>query len=146
MLMPKRTKFRKQHRGRMKGISKGATELFFGDFGVKALEPVWLNARQIEALRVAVSRKLKKTGSFVLRVFPDKPVSKKPAEVRMGGGKAATEFWVAVVKRERILFEVLGVDLAVAKDICKAVSYKLPIKVKLVCKENPVVKDQQSIA
>ncbi len=133
--MPKKVKFRKSQRGRMTGLSKGARTVDFGEYGLQAVEPVWLTAQQIEAVRVAVSRKIKKTGKFFLRVFPDKPVSKKPLETRMGKGKGNPEFWVAVVKRGRVLFELGEVDEATAKDIFKTASYKLPIKTKFVKKE-----------
>lgn len=132
MLMPKKTKYRKVQRGRMKGLSKGARTVDFGEFGICALEPCWMSAKQIEAMRVALSKKLKKQGKYFLRVFPDKPVSKKPLEVRMGGGKPGPEFWVAVVKRGRVIAEISGVDKKIALEIFKSVSYKLPIKVKFV--------------
>lgn len=136
MLMPKKTKYRKVQRGRMKGLSKGATSVAFGDYGLVAVEPCWLTAKQIEAVRVSISRKLKKIGSLYLRVFPDKPITKKPAETRMGKGKGNPEFWVAVVKRGRILLEIGGgVSLKDAKEILHAASYKLPIKTKFVTKE-----------
>jgi large subunit ribosomal protein L16 len=135
MLMPKKVKFRKSQRGRMTGISKGARTVDFGAFGLQALEPVWLTAQQIEAVRITIARKIKKGGRLYLRVFPDKPVSKKPLETRMGKGKGNPEFWVAVVKRERVMFELGDVDEATAKDIFKAVSYKLPIKTKMIRKE-----------
>ena len=133
--MPKKVKFRKSQRGRMTGMSKGARTVDFGEYGLQAVEPVWLTAQQIEAVRVTVARKIKKAGRFFLRVFPDKPVSKKPLETRMGKGKGNPEFWVAVVKRGRVLFELGDVDETTAKDIFKAVSYKLPIKTKFVRKE-----------
>lgn len=132
MLMPKKMKFRKHQRGRMKGLSKGARELHFGEFGIKALEPVWMTARQIESMRLALSKKLKKVGKFFIRVFPDKSVSKKPIETRMGKGKGSPEFYVSVVKRERIIAEISGVPRDVAKEIFKGVSYKLPVKVSFV--------------
>jgi large subunit ribosomal protein L16 len=135
MLMPKKVKFRKSQRGRMTGMSKGARTVDFGEYGLQAVEPIWLTAQQIEAVRVTVARKIKKAGRFFLRVFPDKPVSKKPLETRMGKGKGNPEFWVAVVKRGRVLFELGDVDETTAKDIFKAVSYKLPIKTKFVRKE-----------
>jgi len=119
----------------MTGMSKGARTVDFGEYGLQAVEPVWLTAQQIEAVRVTVARKIKKAGRFFLRVFPDKPVSKKPLETRMGKGKGNPEFWVAVVKRGRVLFELGDVDETTAKDIFKAVSYKLPIKTKFVRKE-----------
>lgn len=132
MLMPKRTKYRKVQRGNMRGLAKGARKVDFGEFGIFATEPAWMTARQIEAMRVSLSRRLKKVGKYFLRVFPDKPVSKKPAEVRMGGGKASPEFWVCVVKRGRVIAEISGVDKETAKEIFKSVSYKLPMKVKFI--------------
>jgi len=135
MLMPKKIKYRKVQRGTMKGLSKGARDVAFGDYGLQAVEPCWLEARQIEAMRVVLSRKLRKLGDFFIRVFPDKPVTKKPAETRMGKGKGAPEFWVSVVKRGRILCEINGVDEAVAREILKGVTYKLPVKTKFVKKD-----------
>jgi large subunit ribosomal protein L16 len=132
MLMPKKTKYRKVQRGTCAGLSKGARELTFGDYGLQAIEPIRLTAQQIEAMRVTISRKLKKGGKFFMRVFPDKPVSKKPAETRMGKGKGNVELWVAVVKRERIICELSGIDEAAAKETLKAVSYKLPMKTKFI--------------
>lgn len=136
MLMPKKTKYRKVQRGRMKGLSKGARTVAFGEFGLAAVEPAWVSARQIEAIRVAVSRKLKKGGEFFVRVFPDKPITKKPAETRMGKGKGNPEFWVATVKRGRILIEVGGVAREEAKEILRSAAYKLPMKTKFVTKED----------
>ncbi len=135
MLMPKKTKFRKVQKGTMKGISKGARDVYFGEFGLQAVEPGWLTSQQIEAIRITISRKLKKVGKFYLRVFPDKPVSKKPAETRMGKGKGNPEFWVAVVKRERVICEVEGLPEDSAKALLKLASYKLPFKTKFVKKE-----------
>ena len=132
MLMPKKTKFRKVQRGRMKGLSKGARDVAFGEYGLQAVEPAWLTARQIEAMRVTLSRHLKKAGKLFLRVFPDKPVTKKPAETRMGKGKGGVEEWVAVVKRERIVCEVSGVDEKEAREILRGAAYKLPMKTKFV--------------
>jgi len=132
MLMPKRVKYRKAHRGRRKGNAKRGSSVAFGDFGLKSLEPAWITSRQIEACRVALSRKMKRDGRVWIRVFPDKPVSKKPLETRMGKGKGAPEFWVAVVKPGRILFEVSGVTRDVANDALKICSHKLPIKTKVV--------------
>ena len=134
MLMPKKVKFRKVQKGRKTGRSKGARELAFGEYGLQAVEPVWLTAQQIEAMRVTISRKLKKVGRLFLRVFPDKPVSKKPAETRMGKGKGNVEFWVAVVKRERIIYEIAGLDEATAKEVLRHAAYKLPMKTKFVKK------------
>lgn len=132
MLMPKRVKFRKAHRGRRKGYAKRGSSVAFGDFGLKSLEPAWITSRQIEACRVALSRKMKRDGRVWIRIFPDKPVSKKPLETRMGKGKGAPEFWVAVVKPGRILFEVSGVTREVANDALRLCSHKLPVKTKVV--------------
>jgi large subunit ribosomal protein L16 len=134
MLMPKRVKYRKAHRGRRKGNAKRGSSVAFGDFGLKSLEPAWITSRQIEACRVALSRKMKRDGRVWIRIFPDKPVSKKPLETRMGKGKGAPEFWVAVVKPGRILFEVSGVTRDVANDALRICSHKLPIKTKVVAR------------
>lgn len=134
MLMPKKVKYRKVQRGRMTGRSKGARTVEFGEFGLQALEPVYLTAAQIEAMRVALSRRLKKVGQFFLRVFPDKPYTKKPAETRMGKGKGNVEHWVAVVKRERVICEVGGLDILEAREVLKHVAYKLPVKTRFVTK------------
>lgn len=132
MLMPKRVKFRKQQRGRMRGKAHRGSRVSFGSFGLKALEPGWITSRQIEAARVALTRRMKRDGKVWIRIFPDKPVSKKPLETRMGKGKGAPEFWVAVVKPGRIMFEVGGVTSELAHEALKLASYKLPIKVKIV--------------
>ena len=132
MLMPKRVKYRKSQRGRMAGKAQRGSSVAFGDFGLKALDPHWITSRQIEACRVAVTRKMKRDGKVWIRIFPDKPVSKKPLETRMGKGKGAPEFWVAVVKPGRILFEVSGVSKELAKDALKLASHKLPIRTKFV--------------
>lgn len=132
MLMPKKTKYRKQQRGRMKGIAKGRAELSFGEYGMKALECAWITARQIEAARVAITRYLKKGGKLWINIFPDKPVTKKPAETRMGKGKGAPEYWVAVVKPGRIIFEIEGVEREKAKEAVRLASAKLPLKTKFV--------------
>jgi large subunit ribosomal protein L16 len=132
MLMPKRVKYRKSQRGRMCGKAYRGSSVDFGDFGLKALEPHWITSRQIEACRVALSRKMKRDGKVWIRIFPDKPVSKKPLETRMGKGKGAPEFWVAVIKPGRILFEVAGVSREIAEEALKTCSYKLPIKTKVV--------------
>jgi large subunit ribosomal protein L16 len=133
MLMPKRVKWRKQMRGRMKGFARGGAEVHFGDFGIQALEPAWVSARQIEAARRAIVHALKRRGKIWIRVFPDKPITQKPAETRMGKGKGAVEYWAAVIKPGRIMFEVGG-GLAedVAKDALRLAQYKLPIKTKIV--------------
>lgn len=132
MLMPKRVKYRKAQRGRMAGKAHKGSRVSFGDYGLKALEPHWITSRQIEACRVALSRKMKRDGKVWIRIFPDKPVSKKPLETRMGKGKGAPEFWVAVVKPGRVLFEVSGVSKELAEEALKLCSYKLPIKTKVV--------------
>ena len=132
MLMPKRVKYRKSQRGRMSGKATRGSRVSFGDFGLKAMEPHWITSRQIEACRVALTRKMKRDGKVWIRIFPDKPVSKKPLETRMGKGKGAPEFWVAVVKPGRIMFEVSGVSKELASEALKLCSYKLPIKTKVV--------------
>ncbi|MFA4922567.1 MAG: 50S ribosomal protein L16 [Ignavibacteriaceae bacterium] len=134
MLMPKRVKFRKSQRGRMAGKAKRGSTIAFGDFGLKALEPEWITSRQIEACRVALSRKMKRDGKVWIRIFPDKPVSKKPLETRMGKGKGGPEFWVAVVKPGRIMFEVSGVTKEVAHEALRVCSHKLPIKTKIIAR------------
>ena len=135
MLSPKRTKFRKFHKGRTTGRAKGGDQVSFGDFGLQVLEPGWLTARQIEAARVAISRAVKKSGKLYIRVFPDKSVTKKPAETRMGTGKGAVEGWVAVVRPGRVIFEVEGVDATIAKEAFTRAHHKLPIKTHLVSRE-----------
>ena len=135
MLMPKRVKYRKSQRGRLKGLSKGGNDISFGQYGLKALESHWITARQIEASRVALTRFIKKGGKLWIRIFPDKPISKKPAETRMGKGKGAPEFWVAVVKPGRILFELEGVTPEVAKEAMILASHKLPIHTRFVQRE-----------
>jgi large subunit ribosomal protein L16 len=132
MLIPKRVKHRKVHRGRMKGTSKGGTSLGFGEYGLQALEPGWLSSREIEAARVALTRYIKRGGKVWINVFPHKPVTKKPAETRMGGGKGAPENWVAVVKPGKIIFELSGVEAVIAKEAIKRASNKLSIKTKFV--------------
>jgi large subunit ribosomal protein L16 len=132
MLMPKKTKYRKVQRGTMKGRSKGGRVVTFGEFGLQAVEPCWLTAQQIEAMRVTISRRLKKVGKFYIRVFPQKPFTKKPAETRMGKGKGSPEGWVAVVKRGRVICEIEGLPEAESKSVLKLASYKLPIKTKLI--------------
>jgi len=135
MLMPKRVKYRKVHRGKMKGRAKGGTKLSFGEYGLQALESGWLTSRQLEAARVALTRYIKRGGKVWINVFPHKPVTKKPAETRMGGGKGAPEDWVAVVKPGRILFEVSGVSMEVAKEAIRLASSKLSIKTKFIYEE-----------
>jgi len=132
MLMPKRSKFRKQHRGRRKGKAYRGSSVEFGEFGLKALEPAWITSRQIEAARIAITRHIKRGGRVWIRIFPDKPVTLKPAETRMGKGKGSPEYWVAVVKPGRILFEVEGVSEEIAQQAIRLASHKLPIKTKFV--------------
>ncbi|MBK7143495.1 MAG: 50S ribosomal protein L16 [bacterium] len=132
MLMPKRTKFRKAQRGRMTGLANSGAAVDFGEFGLKALEPCWLTNRQIEAARVALTRHLKRGGKIWIRVFPDKPVTKKPAETRMGKGKGAPEYWVAVIKPGRMLFEIEGVPEALAREAMRLAANKLPLRTKFV--------------
>jgi len=132
MLQPARTKFRKAHKGRIKGMATSAASLDFGQFGLKAMEPERLTARQIEAARRALTRHMKRVGRVWIRVYPDVPVSKKPAEVRMGSGKGAPEYWVARVKPGRVLFEIDGVSLQIAKEALTLAAAKLPIKTRFV--------------
>ncbi len=132
MLMPKRVKYRKTQRGRMRGKAQRGSTIAFGDFGLKALEPGWVTARQIEAARVALTREMKRNGKIWIRIFPDKPVTKKPAETRMGKGKGMPEFWVAVVKPGRVMFEIGGVTAALAEEALRLAAHKLPIKTKFV--------------
>ena len=132
MLMPKKVKFRKMHRGSRAGKAKGGAKLNFGEYGLQALESCWLKSNQIEAARIAMTRHIKRGGQIWIRVFPDKSVSKKPAETRMGSGKGAPEFWVAVIKPGRILFEMAGVTEDLAKEAMRLASHKLPIHTKFV--------------
>jgi len=132
MLIPKRVKHRKTQRGRMKGQAYRGSQVAFGTFGIKAMEPAWITNRQIESARIAINRYLRRDGKVWIRIFPDKPVTKKPAEVRMGSGKGNPEFWVAVVKPGRILFEIDGVSREKAAEAVRLASHKLPIKVKFV--------------
>jgi large subunit ribosomal protein L16 len=132
MLMPKRVKYRKAQRGRMKGKATRGATIAFGDFGLKAMEPGWVTQRQIEASRVALTRMMKREGKVWIRIFPDKPVTKKPAETRMGSGKGSPEFWVAVIKPGRVLFELGGINRATAAEAMKLASHKLAIKTKFV--------------
>ncbi|MBW6516816.1 MAG: 50S ribosomal protein L16 [Candidatus Cloacimonetes bacterium] len=135
MLAPKKIKYRKQQRGRRSGLAKGGFEVSFGDYGLIALEPGWITSRQIEAARVAITRHMKRIGRVWIRIFPDKPVTQKPAETRMGKGKGAPEYWVAVVKPGRILFEIQGVDVNIAKEAMRLANHKLPIPTKIVARE-----------
>ena len=133
MLMPKKVKYRKVHRGRMKGLAKART-VIYGDFGLVAIDPGWVSSRQIESMRMATNRAVKKIGKLFLRIFPHKPITKKPAETRMGKGKGSPEFWVSVVKRGAIIIEIQGVERELAKKILKSAGYKLPIKTRFVAK------------
>lgn len=132
MLMPKRVKYRKQFRGRMKGKATRGTEVSFGDFGLQALEPAWITSRQIEAARRAIVRHVRRRGKYWIRIFPDKPVTAKPAETRMGKGKGSVDHWVAVVKPGRVLFELAGVSEEQAREAMRLASHKLPIKCQFV--------------
>lgn len=137
MLSPRRTKFRKQQRGRMRGLAQRGSDLNFGDFGLQAQEPAWITSRQIEASRRAMNRYLRRGGKIWIRIFPDKPVTMRPAETRMGSGKGSPEFWVAVVKPGRILFEITGVPEATAREAMRLASHKLPIHTKFIMREQP---------
>ena len=136
MLQPKRTKFRKKQKGRVKGIAQRGYTINFGSFGLKSLEPAWITSRQIEAARIAMTREMKREGQVWIRIFPDKPVTKKPAEVRMGKGKGAPEYWVAVVRPGTIMFEAGGVKTEMAKEALRLAAQKLPIKTKFVVRRD----------
>ena len=135
MLLPRKTKFRKVQRGRRRGTAKGQTEVQFGDFGIKALEAGWVTNRQLEAARIAMTRKIKRGGKVWINVFPDKSVTKKPAETRMGSGKGSPEGWVAVIKPGRVMFELAGVPEPLAREAMRLAGHKLPIKTKFVLRE-----------
>jgi large subunit ribosomal protein L16 len=135
MLLPKKTKFRKVQRGRRRGQAKGQTQVQYGDYGIKALEAGWVTNRQIEAARIAMTRKIKRGGKVWINVFPDKPVTQKPAETRMGSGKGSPEHWVAVVKPGRVMFELAGVPEPLAKEALRLAGSKLPLKTKVVKRE-----------
>jgi large subunit ribosomal protein L16 len=136
MLMPKKTKYRKSHRGRRKGNSKGGNVVAFGDFGIQALETSYITARQIEAARITITRTMKRGGKVWINIFPHKPITKKPAEVRMGSGKGNVEYYVAVVKPGRILFEISGVPEDVAREAMRKAGHKLPMRTKFVKRDN----------
>jgi large subunit ribosomal protein L16 len=138
MLQPKKTKFRKMQKGRMKGNAQRGHQLAFGSFGIKALEETWITSRQIEAARIAVTRYMKRQGQVWIRIFPDKPVTSKPAEVRMGKGKGAPDYWAAVVRPGRVLFECEGVSKEVAQEALRLAAQKLPIKTKFVVRRDYV--------
>ena len=135
MLMPKRVKRRKQFRGRMKGKALRGNKVNYGEFGIQAVEPGWITGNQIEAARIAINRFIKRGGKVWIKIFPDKPVTEKPAETRMGSGKGSPEYWVAVVKPGRVMFELAGVDEAVAREALRLAQHKLPIKTKIVMRE-----------
>ena len=139
MMLPKKTKYRRVHRGRRRGVSRGQTEVQFGDFGIKALENGWVTSRQIEAARIAMTRKIKRGGKVWINIFPDKPVTKKPAETRMGSGKGSPEFWVAVVKPGRVMFELAGVPEPLAREAIRLAAMKLPVKCKFVTREGDLL-------
>ena len=135
MLMPKRVKRRRQHRGRMKGKSMRGNTVTYGQYGLVSLEPAWITSNQIEAARIAITRKMKRTGKVWIKIFPHKPVTQKPAETRMGAGKGSPEYWVAVVKPGRVMFELEGVDEELAREAMRLAANKLPVKCKFVMKE-----------
>src|SRR4051794_17155437 len=139
MLMPRKVKHRKQHRGRRTGAAKGGTQVVFGDYGIQALEPGWITARQIEAARIAMTRHVRRGGKVWINIFPDKPVTQKPAETRMGSGKGNPEHWVAVVKPGRIMFELSYPDAKIAKEALERAIQKLPIKARFVARSEEVV-------
>ena len=138
MLAPKRVKFRKMHKGRMTGTGYRGSEVSYGEYGLKAMEPAWVSSRQIEAARIAMTRYVKRGGKIWIRIFPDKPITKKPAETRMGKGKGALEYWVAVVKPGRIIYEMSGVTEEVAKEALRLASHKLPLSMRFVKREESV--------
>lgn len=138
MLLPKRVKYRRVHRGRMTGKAARGNTLAYGDYGIQALEPCWIRSNQIESARIAINRYLKRGGKVWIKIFPDKPVTKKPAETRMGSGKGSPEYWVSVVLPGRVLFEVSGVDEAAAREALRLASHKLPCKVKIIAREKGV--------
>jgi large subunit ribosomal protein L16 len=135
MLMPKRPRWRKVQRGTLRGNAKGGTKVSFGDFGLQAVEPAWITARQIEAARIAMTRKIRRGGKVWVTIFPDKPITQKPAETRMGSGKGNPEFWVAVVRPGRVMFELSGVPEELAREALRVAGHKLPVKTKFVKRE-----------
>ena len=142
MLMPKRTKFRKVHRGRMTGAASRGNKIAYGEFGLQAVEPGWITGNQIEAARIALTRYTKRGGQVWIKIFPDKPVTEKPAETRMGSGKGSPEYWVAVVKPGRVLFEVAGISEEIAREALRLASHKLPLKTKFIKKETEAVGEE----
>ena len=143
MLMPKRVKRRKVQRGRMKGAAHKGNKVTYGDYGLVALEPAWITSRQIEAARIAMTRYIKRGGQVWIKIFPDKPITQKPAETRMGSGKGSPEYWVAVVKPGRVMFEIAGVDEAIAREAMRLAANKLPIKCKFVSKKDTEMGGEQ---
>ena len=135
MLMPKRVKYRRVHRGRLKGEAHRGNTITYGDYGLVALEPAWITSNQIEAARIAMTRYIRRGGQVWIKIFPDKPITKKPAETRMGSGKGSPEYWVAVVKPGRVMFELAGVDPVTAKEAMRLAQHKLPIKTKFIMRE-----------
>lgn len=144
MLMPKRVKRRKQHRGRMKGKALRGNTVSYGDYGLVAQEPAWITSNQIEAARIAINRRIKRGGKVWIKIFPHKPVTQKPAETRMGAGKGSPEYWVAVVKPGRVMFELSGVDEELAREAMRLAAMKLPIKCKFVTRQDIVEKDGEA--
>ena len=144
MLMPKRVKRRKQHRGRMTGVATKGNKLSYGEFGIQALEPAWITSNQIEAARRAMTRYIKRGGKIWIKIFPDKPVTQKPAETRMGKGKGSPEYWVAVVKPGRVMFEMSGVSEDIAREAMRLAIHKLPIKCKFIMKAEQVEKEGEA--
>ena len=142
MLMPKRVKYRRVHRGRLTGTASRGTTVTHGDYGLQALEPAWITSNQIEAARIAMTRYIKRGGQVWIKIFPDKPVTAKPAETRMGSGKGSPEYWVAVVKPGKVLFEIKGVDESVAREAMRLAANKLPVKCKFVKKEEEMGGEQ----
>src|SRR5690625_1206642 len=138
MLMPKRTKYRRMQKGRIKGVAQRGTQISFGDFGIKTLEPGRITSRQIEAARIAMTRNMKRGGKVWIKIFPDKPITKKPAETRMGKGKGAVEYWVAVVKPGRVMFEIAGVPEDLAREALRLAANKLSVKCKFIAKETEI--------
>ena len=145
MLMPKRVKRRRVHRGRMKGVATKGNTVTYGQFGLVAEEPAWIDSKQIEAARIAMTRSIKRGGKVYIKIFPHKPITKKPAEVRMGSGKGSPEYWVAVVKPGRVMFELEGVTEAQAKEALRLASHKLPVKCKFVVKNQEAKGDRKSV-
>ena len=138
MLLPKRVKYRRVHRGRLKGKATRGNFVAYGDFGIAATEPAWITSNQIEAARIAMTRYIKRGGQVWIKIFPDKPVTQKPAETRMGSGKGSPEYWVAVVKPGRVLFEIAGVSEEIAREALRLASHKLPVKTKFVTRETKI--------